>query len=154
MIMNKNHSGFTLLEVLIALLVLSVGLLGLASLQTRGLATGHNAYLRSQAVLLARDMVERIRANGNPGLAETAYSIAYDHEQGNSDCVTTSCAPNAMARFDIDQWLLSLSNTLPAGDGEIIKNSDGYQITVQWDANRSGRVDNLKSYTLNLDLRT
>ncbi len=57
-----DSSGFTLLEALIALLVLSIGLLGLAALQTRGLAYSHDAYLRSQATFLAYDIIERMRA--------------------------------------------------------------------------------------------
>lgn len=156
---NRLVSGFTLLEVLIALLVLSVGLLGLAGLQTRGLATGHNAYLRSQAVLLARDIGERIRANSRyvfntEGNNNTEYTVSYDREQGDSDCVSNRCTAEQMARFDVDQWLSSLGNTLPAGDGQITKTGLEYQITVRWDSNRSGNEDEMKTYTLNLSLRS
>ncbi len=156
---KKHHTGFTLLEVLVALLVLSVGLLGLASLQTRGLATGHNAYLRSQAVLLTRDIAERIRANNNYVLATkdavtTEYSVSYEREYGNTNCVDNPCTPTEMARFDVDQWLSALAGTLPAGDGQITKNELNYQITVRWDTRRSGDIDDFKSYTLNLSMRS
>lgn len=60
----KMHmKGFTLVEVLVALLILSIGLLGLAGLQAGGLRSNHSAYLRSQAVMLAHDMADRMRSN-------------------------------------------------------------------------------------------
>lgn len=152
---NKLSRGFTLLEVLIALLVLSVGLLGLAGLQTRGLAAVHNAYLRSQAVLLARDMGERIRANNNYLISTASdlkneYTIDYERSHSSSDCVSNPCSPENMARFDVDQWLLSLANTLPSGDGEIDKTGTVYSITVRWNANRSSNEDDFKTYIFNV----
>ena len=156
---KKQQTGFTLLEVLIALLVLSVGLLGLAGLQTRGLATGHNAYLRSQAVLLARDMAERIRVNTNYVLttedsSETVYTIDYDQTPTSTDCSVASCTPAQLAQYDIDQWLTSLGNILPTGDGQISKNGVDYVITVRWDSERNGIAEDLKTYSLNLNLRS
>ena len=156
---KKQNSGFTLLEVLIALLILSVGLLGLASLQTRGLAMGHNAYLRSQAVLLTRDMAERIRVNSNYVLATeasstTVYTIDYNQTPTNTDCSAASCTPVQLAQYDIDQWLTSLGNILPAGDGQISKNGVDYVITVRWDSERNGVAADLKMYSLNLNLRS
>ncbi len=60
---DRNVNGFSLLEVLIALLVLSIGLLGLAGLQGTGLRYNHSAYLRSQATFQTYDMADRMRAN-------------------------------------------------------------------------------------------
>ncbi len=60
---NQRQYGFSLLEVLIALLVLSIGLLGLAGLQTLGLKFNMQSYQRTQAALLAYDIVDRMRAN-------------------------------------------------------------------------------------------
>ena len=59
----KTHSGFTLIEVLISMLILAVGLLGLAGLQATGLRNNLSAYNRSQATQLAYDMADRMRAN-------------------------------------------------------------------------------------------
>ena len=61
--MRSNARGFSLLEVLIAVVVFSLGLLGAAMLATSSVKNGHNAYLRSQASLLADSIVERMRAN-------------------------------------------------------------------------------------------
>jgi len=60
---RRSSEGFTLLEVLIAVVVLSIGLLGLAGLQTTGLRNNQDAYARTQAATLANDMADRIRSN-------------------------------------------------------------------------------------------
>lgn len=72
--MRNDVKGFTLIEVLVAVLLLSIGLLGLASLQAWGLRMTGNAMHRSQATLFANDMVERIRANV-PGTDSGAYTV-------------------------------------------------------------------------------
>ena len=154
---KKLVSGFTLLEVLIALLVLSVGLLGLAGLQTRGLATGHNAYLRSQAVLLAQDMAERIRVNTNyvfstESSSDNNYSIDYGQDLGSGDCVNNGCNPTEIASFDVNQWLANIRNTLPSGDGSIAKIGNSYTITIRWDADGTGDVDEFKNYVFVVNL--
>ena len=59
----RRESGFSLIEVLVALLVLSIGLLGLAALQAQGLRFNHDAYVRTQATNLAYDIVDRMRVN-------------------------------------------------------------------------------------------
>lgn len=168
--MNRKPSGFTLLEVLIAVLILSVGLLALASLQTRGLATGHNAYLRSQAVVLARDMAERIRANNNYAVetennANTEYTISFDGKPKSQNCVDTVCTPEQIASYDLNQWLTTLANALPSGDGQITKIGLNYQITVQWNTNQRNNsnddnpsnnvaLKSVKSYSLAVNLRS
>ena len=68
---SQRQHGFSLLEVLIALLVLAIGLLGLATLQTVGLKFNQESYLRSQAVLIAYDIIDRIRSNPVAKSAET-----------------------------------------------------------------------------------
>lgn len=158
--MDKQNMGFTLLEVLIALLVLSIGLLGLAGLQTRGLATGHNAYLRSQAVLLTDDMAERIRANKIYALSTgNAYTQQVSSPQTCFDdsctCVKAACTGNDMAIFDVEQWAASLANILPQGQGTITRNGSIYTITTQWNISDSRNTNNPeKSYFIDVDLGT
>lgn len=128
---TRDHSGgFTLLEVLIALVVLSIGLLGIAALQSVGLRGSHSAYLTSQASLLAYDMADRIRANP---AARTTYD-AHDHSA--VDCDNPSSTPLAAA--DLAEWACSINALLPEGTGRIssidsaIPGAVTYTITIEW----------------------
>jgi type IV pilus assembly protein PilV len=115
--MAHGQRGFTLLEVLVAVLILAIGLLGMAALQVAGLRNNHSAYLRSQATQLAYDMADRIRANpqgvtngnyNNPTAAQTAA------------CLTTSgCDSAQMAGHDAYEWNADLTSQLPGGAGRV-----------------------------------
>jgi len=118
-------SGFTLVELMVSVLVLAIGLLGLASLQVTGLGSNHNAYLRTQATLLAQDMADRMRANP-AGLA--TYLVA-----GAISSCGTSCTPQQMAKNDHGLWDQSLAAQLPGGSGAITSPAIGiYNIRVTW----------------------
>ncbi|MDT8386408.1 MAG: type IV pilus modification protein PilV [Thiogranum sp.] len=125
---RSNANGFTLLEVLIALIVLSIGLLGLASLQANGLKHNHSAYLRSQAVTYAYDIIDRMRANHSSAVAGN-YSIAM-----TAGVPTGTSIPAA----DLAQWLTLVAGNLPAGDAETTINGRVITVTVQWDDTRAG----------------
>ena len=60
---EKRSRAFTLIEVMIAMIILAVGLLGMASLTVRSQQSNESAYARSQASLLAYDIIERMRTN-------------------------------------------------------------------------------------------
>ena len=134
---TKLHksAGFTLLEVLIALFVLSVGLLGLASLQAQALRYNHNAYLRSVATQQAYDIADRIRTNAI-GLQNGAYdSITSD--PGDPGCISTGCTPAQVAAFDAFEWYTALSILLPGGTGTVVAANPGgagslFTVTVTW----------------------
>ena len=104
--------GFTLLEVLIALVVLSIGLLGIAALQGVGLRTSHGAYLTSQASLLAYDMADRIRAN--PGMIALGGAIA----TLDGDC-DLDVSGLALSDADRIEWSCSVQTLLPVGSGSV-----------------------------------
>ena len=96
-----RQRGATLIEVLVAVVVLSIGLLGLAGLQMTGLQTNHSAYLRSQATLLAYDLTDRIRANpGSMSTPGTAYeSAAYWDRASWNNSVTAILGAGATGTF-------------------------------------------------------
>ena len=104
-----SEKGFTLIEILVAILVLSIGLLGLAGLQATGLQSNHSGYLRSQATIFAYEMADRLRANRS-----TAISGSYDIS-------LTDSAPSGTSIQDIDRadWLGRLATVLPSGDGAV-----------------------------------
>jgi len=132
------QSGFTMIEILITVLVLSIGLLGLAALQVTGLKESQMAYMRSQAVLLAYDMADRIRAN--PAAARDGdYSGA--PVSSTQDCESVDCDTSQMASYDRNAWLNALA-FLPTGTGHVDDGGtpgDGeYTVSVCWDQGRTG----------------
>ena len=150
----KKHSGFTLIEVLIAMLVLAVGLLGLAGLQATSLRNNQSAYNRSQATQLAYDIADRMRANA-AGIASYTAILPSD-ATAKPNCLTIAgCSPADMAENDLYEWncavaggcendIPPISATLPSGEGieGTIEEAAGvFTITITWDDNRDGDAD-------------
>jgi type IV pilus assembly protein PilV len=128
--LNRHQSGFTLLEVLVAIVVLSLGLLGLAGLQAATLRNNQIAYYRAIAVQQTYDMADRIRAN-QAGVATYALGVAVDN-----GCVSSSCNPAQMAQTDIFQWNNNNARMLPAGSGTVASAAGGsFVITISWNEN-------------------
>jgi len=128
-------SGFTLLEVMVALVIFSIGLLGLAGLQTQSLRYNHSAYLQTQATFLAYDILDRMRAN--KATAEAGgYNAGFSTSGTNHNCndSSVSCGTTEMAQFDIYEWkqLLS-SNRLPGATGSVGQSGDTFTVTIKWD---------------------
>lgn len=118
----RRAAGFTLVEAMIALLVLSIGLVGMAGLQIAGMRANQSAAWRSQATYLSYDIIERMRLN---------RENRRDYEVGlaeSMDAVDTAGA-------DVAGWKARLAEVLPAGDGTIaLEGGDDtvVTITVQW----------------------
>ncbi len=111
-----RRNGFTLLEVMIALLVFSLGLLGMAGLLAVSVRTNHGAYLRTQATFLAQSMADRMRAN-NIGIWKLAYNGIYDSTTtgttGTTCLGTASCGWSDVATRDKLIWSNQLASFLP-----------------------------------------
>lgn len=124
----SRHWGFTLVEILVAVVVLAIGLLGLAGLQATSLRFNNSAYHRSQATNLAYDMADRMRVNRQAAIA------------GDYNIATTDPAPTGTTLADIDraEWRSALANTLPMGTGGITQNGNIFTINIQWDDDRDG----------------
>lgn len=123
---SRAMRGFTLLEVLVAMIVLSVGLLGLAGLMASSLKNSHSAYMRSQATWLAYDVLDRMRANRQVALAG-GYNLALGAAPGGS----------GLAKTDLSEWDTALANTLTEGDGSITMGPNGaVTVIVQWNDSR------------------
>jgi type IV pilus assembly protein PilV len=115
MITSSNRSrqaGLTLIEILIAVLIISIGLLGVAGLQAFSLRNNHDALMRSHASALAADIADRMRANRADALAQR-----YDTTFGATRAVTGS--PPPLADFDVNEWLNTLAAQLPSGLGQV-----------------------------------
>src|SRR5690606_7893202 len=135
-----RHSGFTLIEVMVALVILAVGLLGMASLMTRSQQSNESAYSRSQATLLAYDIIERMRANlVNPVLSpeDIASGISPGYKEmfitqdtGNYSSYNISALPSCGSKptgsapaggtsrrdYDLAFWCSSVRDSLPGID--------------------------------------
>ncbi len=129
--------GFTLVEALVALVVLSIGMLGIAALYVESLRAGRTALVRTTAVNLASDMADRIRANRAGGVtydkdADDAGTLSDDCEQ---DGASASCTPAVMANHDKAIWDAEVVRSLPAGIAQIdftAGTPNAYVITVSW----------------------
>lgn len=150
---HSGQSGFTLLEVLVSVFVLSIGLLGLASLQVTSLRNDQSAFMRTQATILAYDLADRMRANKN-AVTSGFYNPA--NAATTSACTTTSgCTSQEMAQTDLQEWFDGISAYLPAGEGWVCIDStpndgtgsgapacDGsgsnFAVKVWWDDERDG----------------
>ncbi len=117
----RSQRGMTLIEALVALLILSIGLLGVAGLQMQALRSNHGAHLRSQATVLAQDIADRMRANRTEAL-NGAYSVAI----GAVPTGTT------LADLDVAAWKVSLADILPSGDGSVALAGNIATIRIQW----------------------
>lgn len=130
-----RQRGFSLLEILVALAVLSIGLLGLAALQTMSMRMGHDSYQRTQATMLAYDIVDRMRAN-RAGLTAGLYSnVTFAYNPTAPDCVASACSPTTLADYDISTWKTILAAKLSQGEGAISTSGTQRTITVKWREN-------------------
>lgn len=129
---NRNQHGFSLVEVLIALIIMSVGMLGIAGLYVQSMQAGRTSMFRHHAVTLAGDIADRIRANPT---AAAAYEAAGGADNG---CVAggVDCTPAQMAAQDILLWRNQVQETLPAGTVGVVYDGGAspptYAITVSW----------------------
>lgn len=136
-----KNTGFTLVEVLVAMLLLAGGLLGLAGLQASSLSSNLSAYYRTQASELAYDLADRIRANRAGILNYTAILPSAAPE--NPACLTSSgCTSAQMANHDLFEWNRTLVATLPSGTGTVNVVNGVFTITITWDDDRDGDNNN------------
>lgn len=130
---KRPIAGFTLIEVMVALTVVSIGMLGIASLYTQALGAARTTQYRSQAINLMSDMADRIRGNR---LGDAAYAGA----AANNNCDLSgggTCTPVQMAAHDLFTWNAQVQALLPGGASNVARNGatlpPTYTITVQWD---------------------
>ena len=117
--------GVSLIEILITVLILAIGLLGLAGLQATSLRNNQSAYVRTQATYLAYEITDAMRANITVARAG-GYNIGYG----------ASPAGSGIALTDLTAWRNRVSTILPVGDSQITQNGTTFTISVHWDDSR------------------
>jgi len=118
---SRPHGGFTLLEVLIALLVMSIGLLGIGKMMVLSARANDSAYMRSQATALGYTILDAMRANRQSAIVQ-GYDTALGVFPGSPGCGTTvaaACNSGQQAQNDLWQWGTSLAAQLPGGVGSV-----------------------------------
>lgn len=120
--LTKTQSGFTLLEILVAIVVLSLGLIGLAGLQAASLSNNQTAYYRGIATQQAYDIADRLRANlAGVGAPNYSYNnLTVGLPAGNPNCFAAACTPANMAISDHRQWNTVNATLLPNGNGTVV----------------------------------
>lgn len=120
-LLNNKQKGVGIIEVLVAMLILAVGLLGLAGLQAQSVRFNHEAYLRTQATVLANDMIDRMRANRTTAVSSNSYnfSLADVPTASSTACETAACSGAAIAQYDFTQWRANIASALPGGLGSV-----------------------------------
>jgi len=125
------HRGIALVEVLIAAALFALGLLAIVHLQIQTLRYDEGAFMRNQAVLLAGDIFDRMRAN--PATATAANNFATTSSITAANCISTNCTPAQMATFDLSQWAQNIQTYLPAGSATIINiGNNTYTVAITW----------------------
>jgi type IV pilus assembly protein PilV len=148
LIMKSKRKGFTLIEVLVALAVLSLGLLGLAALQTRGQQFTQEAYFVTQATVLANQIMDRMRLNVN--FARTNFSggtggYVASTSPSSTNCATAACDATSTRNYDLFIWYNALATNLPNGTGTItgatVNGRVRYTVTITWSPTELMRDD-------------
>jgi len=132
--------GFSLIEVLIALVILAIGLLGMASLMLTSMQSNQNAAERSAAIVLSYDIAERMR--GNPDRLDLYVG---DPGTAVDPCVSTDCSAGMdstqQAGNDLASWATQLQSAIP-GSAAMIQNisANEYCIAIFWPQNQASMV--------------
>lgn len=136
-----TDSGYTLIEVLVAVVVLSIGLLGVGKMVLYAARANGSAYMRSEATEQAYAILDYMHANriaaatGNYDIAIGVTPPAGASCFGGAPCTT----PSAIANYDLAQWKTQLAAVLPGGDGSVVTSTDAatqdhmVTVTIQWD---------------------
>lgn len=139
--MDTQQRGASLVEVMVALFVLAIGLLGILAMQTRAMQFNQSAHVYSQAVYLANDMAERIRSN--PNLIENYVLAATNEPPDATNCDEVACNTGQLVVWDQSRWVARIVASLPGGQGQIerVGTENAVIIRVSFDDSRAEPAD-------------
>lgn len=125
------------MEVLVALVVISVALLGGVAMQLRALQLGQSSQWRDQAVALAADLAERLEANKIAAIGDGSYAVLETSTAPSSPpSCTTVCSATEVAALDLYQWQTRIATALPHSTWAVRQTVSGnpstYEIRLKW----------------------
>lgn len=121
MLRRGEQGGFSLLEAMIAIVVVALGVLGVLGVQLRTLAETQTSVRRAQAIRLIEDLAERIRANPNalsPAVLNR-YALGWGAVTGTVPNCSSACSAADLARSEVVQWKQNVTGTLPLSDANV-----------------------------------
>ncbi|MDX1461356.1 MAG: type IV pilus modification protein PilV [Xanthomonadales bacterium] len=142
----SHEKGFSLLEVLIAVLILAIGVIGIAALQMTTSMYQESSMYRGQVAMLSREIIERMQLNVDAAKGG-AYNISTLPTGLTTNCksATANCSTGDMVSHDLREWSARVADVLPGGDASIATDTstDPVQITLtlKWDEARGQRLD-------------
>ena len=170
--MKKQQSGFSLIEVLVATVIMAIGILGIAGLQVVSLQQNRSSLLRSEALQIGNDIVDRMRANPDEVYAPVEFTDA--PISGSKNCKEVSCSAAEMSEYDITLWKCMINpndsvgaahpictallatyrnvaanyvSSLPGGEAEIQITGDVQTVRVRWVDDTAGTKRNITLVT-------
>ena len=122
---KNSQRGVSLIESLVAIVVMSLGILGILGVQMRTLADTQTSVRRAQAIRLIEDLSERMKVNPSALGSMASYTTAWNTTPTSpADCKTTACNNGQLAVYDMVQWKQSVKNTLPSADANVFVVAD------------------------------
>ncbi len=157
---RSNQRGITLIEVLVTLVILSIGLLGSLRMQLLSIRSNTDAGLISQATVMTNDFAERIRINRAAGRAGSYADIDYAAIScdtlptkpcwDRTSAVATQCTSAEMATTDAWRWVCSIEDQIPGATTTVAWDGTDYTITLQWNNIDLNGVSQPKTIAINL----
>ena len=130
-----KNSGFSLIEVMVSVVLLTTSLLGVAALQSASTKYDNQAYFRSQSVIQVGEMIDRLRANP-AGVSDGYYDVSPIPESYPADencgLSTVTCTAEELAVYDLVNWNSMNAQVLPGGVGSITQSVGNRIIRVSW----------------------
>ena len=151
---NRKQQGFSLIEVLVAMIILSIGLLALTALQLSSLRATNEAQTVTSITLLAKEMADRMRANPSAIASYVGTSVTESTNNGDDcDAEAVNLTPAQLRAYDVNEWICGLEN-LGLVRGTIDQTNaapDEYTIAVQWNENRDAALPAVTECDANYD---
>lgn len=141
---QESQHGFTMIEVLVTIVILAIGLLGIAGVQTLSLKHSNNANIRTLVNMHAVEIVERMR--GNMSAFEGGSYNNIDGTETSTTC--TSCTSAQLASLDAWQWNQNLAADIPGATGTVVTAGGVATVTINWTEREQGSDAEAKSYVL------